>query len=259
VKIHGVNNLWFQSVLIPSMVTVSIVSHGHGAMLPHLLEQLLIFPEVEQIILTINVPESIDISSDFRIQIIKNAFPKGFSANHNQAFSFCDSQFFCVLNPDISFSDNPFPQLLQAASDDIGLVAPIVKNNNGEIEDSIRKFPSPLSIMRRRLFGYQDGYHYAQGDANFYPEWAGGMCMLFKSSAYSGVGGFDETYFMYVEDVDICTRLWRAGSKVLVCPSAVVFHEARRASRKNLQHLRWHIAGLFRYFFKYLGRLPKVD
>jgi GT2 family glycosyltransferase len=109
------------------------------------------------------------------------------------------------------------------------------------------------------LFGFQDGYVFQEGDSNFFAEWVGGMCMLFKSSAYSDVGGFDEAYFMYVEDVDICTRLWKSGFKVLVCPSAVVFHEARRASRKNLQHLRWHIAGLFRYFFKYLGRLPKVD
>ncbi len=240
------------------MVTVSIVSHGHGAMLPHLLRQLLTFQEVKQIILTVNVLESFDILGDSRIQIIKNAFPKGFGDNHNQAFSFSESDFFCVLNPDISFGENPFPQLLQSASDDIGLVAPIVKNLDGEIEDSIRKFPSPASIMRRRLLGYEDRYNYSQGDINFYPEWVGGMCMLFKSSAYSSVGGFDEAYFMYVEDVDICTRLWRAGYKVLACPGIVVFHDARRASRKNLQHLRWHISGLLRYFFRYLGRLPKA-
>jgi hypothetical protein len=241
------------------MIAVSIISHGHGAMLSPLVEKLLQFPEVEKILVTLNIPELVNLPANDRIQVIQNSFPKGFGANHNQAFSFCNSQFFCVLNPDISFDENPFPQLLQAASDDVGLVAPIVKNLDGGIEDSVRRFLSPLSILRRRLFGYQDGYSYAQGDANFYPEWVGGMCMLFKSLAYSGVGGFDEAYFMYVEDVDICTRLWRAGYKVLVCPSAVVFHDARRASRKNLQHLRWHISGLLRYFFRYLGRLPKVD
>ena len=241
------------------MITVSIISHGHGTMAAPLVNKLLTFSEIEKVILTLNIQELVNVPADDRIQVIQNTSPKGFGANHNQAFSFCDSPFFCVLNPDISFSENPFPGLLQSVSDGVGLVAPIVQNLDGGIEDSVRKFLSPLSILRRRLFGYQDGYSYAQGDVNFYPEWVGGMCMLFKSSAYSGVGGFDEAYFMYVEDVDICTRLWKAGYKVLVCPSTVIFHDARRASRKNLQHLRWHIAGLFRYFFKYLGRLPKVD
>lgn len=240
------------------MITISIVSHGHRAMLSILVEELLQFSEVAKILITLNIPELVDVPVDDRIQLIKNTSPKGFGANHNQAFSFCDSQFFCVLNPDISFGENPFPQLLQLASGGIGLAAPIVKNLDGGIEDSVRRFPSPSSILRRRLFGYQDGYSYAQGDANFYPDWVGGMCMLFKSSAYSGVGGFDEAYFMYVEDVDICTRLWKAGHKVLVCPGSVVFHNARRASRKNLQHLNWHISSLFRYFFRYLGRFPRA-
>lgn len=239
------------------MIAVSIVCHGHIQMLPRLLGQLLNFPEIEKIILTFNIPEVIEIAND-RIQILQNIRPKGFSENHNYAFSHCDSEFFCVLNPDISFAENPFPQLLQAASDSIGLVAPIVKNLDGNIEDSARKFPSPMSILCRRLFNYQDGYHYAQGDANFYPEWVGGMCMLFKSSAYSDVSGFDESYFMYVEDVDICTRLWKTGFKVLVSPGAVVFHDARRASRKNLQHLCWHISSLLRYFLRYLGRFPRA-
>jgi N-acetylglucosaminyl-diphospho-decaprenol L-rhamnosyltransferase len=233
------------------MIAVSIVSHSHGAMLSPLVKKLLQFPEIEKIIVTFNLQELVNLPSDDRIQVIQNASPKGFGANHNQAFSFCNSQFFCVLNPDIFFDENPFPQLFQSFVVGIGLVAPIVKNLDGEIEDSVRRFPSPLLILRRRLFGYRDGYIFAQGDANFYPEWVGGMCMLFKSSAYSAVNGFDEAYFMYVEDVDICTRLWKAGCKVLVCPSAVVFHDARRASRKNLQHLRWHIASLLRYFRKY--------
>jgi hypothetical protein len=45
---------------------------------------------------------------------------------------------------------------------------------------------------------------------------------------------------------------------VMVCPSVMVFHDARRASRRNLRHLRWHILGLLRYFCKYLGRFPRV-
>lgn len=240
------------------MIVVSIVSHGHIQMLPFLLGQLLKFSEVEKIILTLNIPESINIS-DNRIQIICNETPMGFGANHNQAFSYCESEFFCVLNPDISFDHNAFAQLLKSdLVDKIGLIAPIVKNLDGDIEDSVRKFPSPSSILYRRLFGYRDGYSYSLGDANFYAEWVGGMFMLFKSHAFKTVRGFDEAYYLYVEDVDISTRLWGAGYKVLVCPNVVVLHDARRASRRNFKHLCWHISGLLRYFYKYLGRFPKA-
>jgi N-acetylglucosaminyl-diphospho-decaprenol L-rhamnosyltransferase len=241
--------------LKPQIITASIVSHGHGPMLPSLLRQLLNFPEVGKIILTLNIPESIDIF-DNRIQLLYNNAPKGFGANHNQAFSYCESEFFCVLNPDISFDVNPFLELLKSSSDSIGVVAPIVKNLDGVAEDSIRKFPSPISILCRRLFGYRDGYD--SGKDSFYSEWVGGMCMLFPSSAYAAINGFDEQYFMYVEDADICTRLWLAGYKVLACPGAVVIHDARRASRKNWQHFRWHITSLLRYFWKYTGRLPTI-
>ncbi len=241
------------------MISISIVSHGHGLMLSPLVGGLLQWPVISKILVTLNIPELVDFPPDDRIQLIHNASPKGFGANHNQAFSLCNSEFFCVLNPDISFCENPFPKMIESFMGGIGLVAPIVKNLDGEIEDSARRFPSPLSIFCRRIFGHCDGYIYADGCANFYSEWVGGMCMLFKSSAYSRVGGFDEAYFMYVEDVDICTRLWKAGYKVLLCSSAIIFHDARRASRMNFHHLRWHIASLFRYFYRFLGRLPKVN
>ncbi len=241
------------------MIALSVVSHGHGAMLAKLLGKLLAFSEIEQVIVTLNIPESIDLPNDNRITLIQNQEPKGFGANHNHAFTKCKSSYFCVLNPDIAFNANPFPCLLDSLLDDgVGLVAPLVKNEAGGIEDSIRTFLTPISILRRRFLGHREVYWFKEGDPNFCVEWTGGMCMLFPSSAYAAIDGFDEQYFMYVEDADICTRLWLAGYKVLACPGAVVIHDARRASRKNWQHFRWHITGLLRYFWKYAGRLPRL-
>jgi hypothetical protein len=241
------------------MISVSVVSHGHGALLSKLLDELLAFPEIEQLIVTLNIPESIELPNDRRITLIQNQDPKGFGANHNYAFTKSKSSYFCVLNPDIAFDVNPFPCLLLSLLDaQVGLVAPFVKNEAGSIEDSIRTFLTPMSILRRRLLGHREVYWLKEGDPNFCVEWVGGMCMLFPSSAYAAINGFDEQYFMYVEDADICTRLWLAGYKVLACPSAIVIHDARRASRKNWQHFRWHITSLFRYFWKYTGRLPRL-
>jgi GT2 family glycosyltransferase len=198
-----------------------------------------------------------DLPSDDRICIIENIIPQGFGANHNQAFNFCTADLFCIINPDISFQENPFPRLIMStAVSRAGLVAPVVKNLDGIIEDSVRKFPSPFSIFRRRFFGYQDNYVFLEGAPDFCPDWVGGMFMLFHASAYDEIKGFDERYFLYVEDVDICTRLWKAGYRVVLCPSVAIFHDARRESHKSWQHLRWHFYSLSRYFFKHFWRHP---
>ena len=241
------------------MITVSIVSHGHGQLIPALLLRLLEFPEISQLIVTINIPELVFFSPDSRVRFIYNETPLGFGTNHNKAFAFGASTYFCVLNPDISFITNPFPKMLESLLvKDIGLVAPMVKNSNGFMEDTVRHFPTPVGIIARRLLVFNDCYVFSEGDPNFMVEWVGGMFMFFRSSAYAQIAGFDERYFMYVEDVDICTRLWKAGIKVMVCPSAIVIHEANRASRRNWQHMRWHIASLLRYFSLYAGRLPSI-
>lgn len=241
------------------MISVSIVSHGHGHMLSALLLKILEFPEVKQVILTLNIPEPLNLLSDSRVQIIHNQSSLGFGANHNNAFKIAKYPYFCVLNPDITFANNPFPRLLESFSAvNIALIAPVVKNFEGNIEDSIRHFPTPYAIAARHFLSLKHPYLFLEGDSNFSAEWVAGMFMLFRSSAFAQIYGFDERYFMYVEDADICTRLWMAGFRVIVCPDVAVIHDARRASRSSLQHLRWHIASLLRYFVRYFGRLPSV-
>lgn len=85
-----------------------------------------------------------------------------------------------------------------------------------------------------------------------------GIFMLFSAKDFRAVDGFDEKYFLYYEDVDICARLWKAGRHVLACPKALVIHEARRTSRKNFHYMQWHMMSMARYFWKHWGRLPNV-
>ncbi len=241
------------------MISVSIVSHGHDEMVNELILQLLVYPEIEQIVLTYNIPESVTPPSHAKLDIIKNGLPAGFGANHNAAFQRCTQPFFCVMNPDISLPENPFPSLLSSLeSHDTALSAPLVLAPDGRLEDSIRHFPTPHTILFKVIFGVDDHYQVALGDQQFYPEWVAGMCMLFDSAMFRKVDGFDASFFLYYEDVDICTRLWKSGFKVVACPSTYVVHAARRESHRSLSFLRWHICSMARYFFKHFGRLPKT-
>lgn len=233
---------------------VSIVSHGHGAMVDRLVNQLVQFPEVVKIVLTQNVPERTEFVSHPKVFVIQNQEPKGFGENHNFAFRHGERPYFCVLNPDISLQTNPFPELFRSLKENsASVVGPLVLSPAGAIEDSIRRFPTLASLLRKSI-GLDDGsYPVAVGGQAFSPDWIAGMFMLFSSQAYARLDGFDEDYYLYYEDVDICARSRQANLRVLACPSVSVTHDAQRASHRDLRHMRFHLASMVRYLWKYSG------
>jgi GT2 family glycosyltransferase len=77
-----------------------------------------------------------------------------------------------------------------------------------------------------------------------------GMFMLFRSELYRAVKGFNEAYFLYYEDADLCRRLHRAGKSVIYNPKAEIIHDARRASHTNPRLAFHHISSALRYFLQ---------
>jgi GT2 family glycosyltransferase len=234
-------------------ISVSVVSHGQASLVGEALADLarLVDPASVEVILTLNIPEPLPFSVEdfpFPITLINNPSPKGFGANHNAAFRLAAGKWFCVMNPDIRLNDNPFPALLDClAEPGVGVAAPLVLGVNGEIEDSARRFPSPLKIVCKSWGGCR-GSDYAITDQPVYPDWVGGMFMLFPGGIYAAAGGFDQRYFLYYEDVDLCARLRLQGNLAILCPRARVVHHARRSSHRNFRYLRWHLGSMMRFF-----------
>ncbi|MSQ04856.1 MAG: glycosyltransferase family 2 protein [Nitrosomonadaceae bacterium] len=239
---------------------VSLVSHGHGAMVVGLVKYLLTLKNLSELVLTLNILEDFPELSDQRLRILRNEYPRGFGENHNAAFRLSRSDGFCVLNPDIVFDADPFPTLFNVLHDSaVGLVAPLVLSADGEPEDSMRCFITPTS-MAKRISGLDSGtYPVSVGGDDFFPDWVAGMFMLFRSEAYAKVGGFDERYFMYCEDADICTRIWKSGYKVVGHLSTSVIHNAQHASHRSWTHLSWHVQSMLRYFLSHSFSLPNKD
>lgn len=235
----------------PSIV-VSVVSHRQGDLVRDLLADMVARCKTDiRLVLTLNVPEELPFSINeyaFPIEIIRNAQPKGFGANHNQAFRRISSELFCVVNPDIRLNDDPFDTLVRCLVETgASLAAPVVINPQGGIEDSVRRFPTPFRIAGK-VIGLSRHSNYALSSRPFSPDWVAGMFMLFQSAAFQELGGFDERFFLYYEDVDICARLRLSGRDIVACPWVRVIHAARRESHRNLQYLTWHVASISRFF-----------
>ena len=239
------------SVSETDRVTISIVSHGHGAMVSSLLADLAMHCDSRiSVILTLNIPEPLTVDDDafpFPVKLIRNASAKGFGANHNAAFKESKSAYFCVLNPDIRLDKDPFPPLInELGSPRVGIVAPKIVSPAGNIEDSARRFPTPW-FLARKLFGLAAGLDHKIEQTVSSPDWVAGMFMLFRAPVFGELRGFDERYFLYYEDVDLCRRLRKRGYEVRLVPSVSAVHDARRESHRSLRHLRWHLASVLRF------------
>ena len=233
-------------------VSVSIVSHRHGAMLPGLFADLERhrYADVE-VLLTLNVPEDLPFDPGgfrFPVQLIRNSEPRGFGTNHNTAFKASRHGLYCVCNPDVRLPSDPFAPLAERLTDQLtGIAAPLVRAPDGAVEISARSFPTPIVILRKALLGPQPP-DYSAGEPDRSPDWVGGMFMLFTREAYASVGGFDERYHLYYEDVDICARMRLAGRKIVFCPTVEIVHAARRESHRSLRYFAWHVVSMLRFF-----------
>lgn len=235
------------------LIAISIVSHRQGGLVEKILCDLAALElDGVEVILTLNVPERLPFRPDqfgLPLRIVENTHSRGFGANHNAAFEFSASPYFCVLNPDLRFTENPFPALIKVLNEqDVCAAAPRITDVLGRTEDSARRFPTIGSLARKALH-HRIQPDYPITDDLVSPDWIGGMFMLFRSEAYRAAGGFDERYFLYYEDVDICRRLRRANWEIRVVPTVSVIHAARRESHRNPRYMRWHLQSMLRYLW----------
>jgi GT2 family glycosyltransferase len=236
-------------------LTVSIVSHGQAHVVRPLLGELkgLASTTPIQLLVTENLPGSPGALGAEEVLglgavYLENRTPMGFGANHNRAFSHCTTPYFCVMNPDIRLGANPFPGLLNVLRNRPGLVAPRVESPDGTVEDSVRRVPTVLRLARRAYFRLRRRRlapdYPVDGDVAV--DWAAGMFLVFDAKVFRALGGFDESFHLYCEDVDICLRAWQAGGVVTRVGKVAVCHDARRDSHRRLRYLAWHLESMAR-------------
>lgn len=199
------------------------------------------------------------------VTLIENKENLGFGRAHNKVMKTFKADYYFVLNPDCTTKDQYcINKLLECAieNEDAWIIGPKILNHDETIQWSVRSFPNSVAAMIRgskfeNLFINNKLYRkYLMLDFNhneiFYPDWLSGAAILVKRDVVDIIGGFDERYFMYVEDMDLCKQVHIHKKQVLYYPSSVLYHTIGTSSDKSKEAcIKMHHKSMYEYYLKY--------
>ena len=186
----------------------------------------------------------------------------GFGGGHNQVLDRLDSKYHAIVNPDIILNMDALGVLMKFMEDEtIGMSVPRLVNEQGELLSVYRReltvFDMFIRMFLKGCFKERQAKHTMQ-DADyskpFEVPFAQGSFLMIRTDLFKELGGFDDRFFLYLEDTDLCKRVWEK-SRLMYCPDAEVIHKWERGSHKNRKLLKIHIQSMFSYFNKWGWKL----
>jgi N-acetylglucosaminyl-diphospho-decaprenol L-rhamnosyltransferase len=197
------------------------------------------------------------------VRLVRNSVNVGFGAGVNRGVRQTQSPYIFVLNPDAVVRRGTLRALRDALDDHprAGAVGALVLNPDGSVQPTKRIFPSLWQSALHGLLGIvwpgNPGTRaYTLAGESFDEartvDWVAGTAVAFRRKAFEAIDGFDERFFLFVSDVDLCRRMWDAGWEVWFEPRAVVEHAWGTSwTQRPLRYLWEHQWSLFRYVRKH--------
>lgn len=207
------------------------------------------------------------------IHLTVNKINRGYTAACNQGAQCINADYILLLNPDIYWPQRQSLQILVDAMESSPktiICGPRQINPEGDTAGTIRFQPSFLELIRRRISWLDSLFCLVSGRSSgfFAPDynkdqtvgWLQSSCLLVRNSFWKEVGGFDESYFLFMADLDLCRKAWKLGYEVRYVTSSMVYADGIRASAGGLAAiftkpaLRTHICDAIKYFATYHGQ-----
>jgi N-acetylglucosaminyl-diphospho-decaprenol L-rhamnosyltransferase len=208
------------------------------------------------------------VAADFpQVRLIANAENRGFTGGNNQGIAGAQGRYIFFLNPDTVVMDDALSTMVSHMEEhhDVGVVGPELRYGDGSLQSSRRRFPTLGSALFEstplawhwpdnpwaRRYRMED----RQASEGEEVDWLVGAALLTRRTVLDQVGGFDEGYFMYSEELDWCRRVKAAGWRVVYLPSARIVHYEGKSSEQAgvARHIRFQTSKV-RYFRKFHGR-----
>lgn len=197
-----------------------------------------------------------------RVRWVNSGANLGYGRAANTGAAMSSTPYILVCNPDVVLEPGTVATLVShlEANAQVGVVGPRVVDVKGTLYPSARLFPDLVDAFGHGLLGqvwesnpYSRRYKMSDWGHNeaALVDWVSGAFFVARRAAWEAVGGFDRAYFMYMEDVDLCWRLGRAGWSVAYQPSAEVTHvQGVSTDRHPYRMLCAHHASMWRFAWR---------
>jgi N-acetylglucosaminyl-diphospho-decaprenol L-rhamnosyltransferase len=209
------------------------------------------------------------VRADFpQVHLVANQGNRGFTAANNQGLALSQGRYLLLLNPDTEVVGDALATMLRyiEAHPRVGALGPRLCYPDGSLQSSRRRFPTLATALLESTVlqeWWADNHilrHYyiadTPDDAVQPVDWVVGACLLVRRQAYEQVGGLDEGFFMYSEELDWCKRIKNAGWQVVYLPTATIVHHEGKSSEQVVpaRHIYFQSSKV-RYFRKHHGAL----
>lgn len=184
----------------------------------------------------------------------------GFGKGHNKVIPLMDSEYHAIVNPDILFCEDAFSKIVEWMDEnkDIGMVIPYITDEEGKKQEVYRRELNVFDVFNRMFL---KGFFRSRFDKHimkdmdftkpFQVPFGQGSFLVVRSELFKDLGGFDDNFFMYCEDADLCRRVNQV-SKLMYFPAARVIHKWEAGSHRNKTLFKYHVQSM-KYYFKKWG------
>jgi N-acetylglucosaminyl-diphospho-decaprenol L-rhamnosyltransferase len=253
-------------------VRVVVVTYAPGAALPTFLDSLAqATTAAYTVVLSDNGPPDAAIDEAGHrddVVVLRNPSNLGYGTAANLGARLAPpaakEEWLLIANPDVVLDPGSLDVLLAAGEryPHAGALGPVIRTADGRLYPSARAFPTLGRGVAHALFGWwwpsnpwTKGYRNEQGAPREGPTgWLSGACLLVRRDAFTAVGGFDTSYFMYFEDLDLARRLRNAGWPSVHVPSAAVTHTGGQATQSSPEVARAMLRAHHDSAWRYLSR-----
>lgn len=187
------------------------------------------------------------------VTIIENPTNPGFGTAMNLGVSRGNAECVALVNPDVSLTEGQLETLVEALDgDDVGVAGARLMTSSGQPVSSARDFPTVTDILRRTVRDVDAKSSTVDVD------WVCGALMVWNRRWYEKIGGFDDRYFLYYEDTDICRSLRTLGGKSVLVGDVAVIHDQGHGQETTPQLRAASRASRRKYARKWLGRTGAI-
>jgi len=190
------------------------------------------------------------------LQIINNPINEGFAKACNRGAKISQGKILFFLNPDTEILSGNFTDLVAAFNDSsVGIVSPQLINTAGAVQPWSAGYKINLSEVILNNLGFIRSKKLWKNNLATAPDWISGAALAINSELFKKINGFDENFFMYFEDVDLCKRVKEESLSVSILPTLKVLHLSGQSSSSLNQQKKYYYASQDYYFKKHFGLL----